>query len=175
MDKITFSNIPTYEIARAQYLSDKGGQAQEDEDPQKHEEVRKDLVFEKACDLYKKDLEKHVLDAIKRLVKSGKHVPVNFELRSKQYKIDDKVYPAHVIHYGVHKPNTRYWSNRNPKTWERRGVPHPFKEAQKELASKGYYLQDISDPGKSFDIYIVLGSEAIQGEPLWHGLNIIPQ
>lgn len=72
----------------------------------------------------------------------------------------------------------------NTNIWKENGIDHPFKVIQKELAPKGYYLQDISTDKETFcsDRYyrdlkykIIIGPQiVICEEPLWHGLNVIP-
>lgn len=136
----------------------------------------KDLDFENACRNYKDDFMYQIRDAIDDLVLTKEPVrPVRLDvafLRQKYYEGVNKNYPAHVIHYGANKGSS-HWMQRDPDTWTKHGVQPPFKELQKGLLEKGYFLQDLSDPEESRTIYIVIGIKKVEGKPLWHGLNII--
>lgn len=182
-DQKIFSDVLPYEVARAQYIEKK----------QKAKENSIDLDFQEACRLYQEQMVKNINAAIDVLIKmdpkEGRAPFANVDTKFLQvshgrnykgaktvYPVGGKRYPAHVVHYGMHNPGPRHWVNRNFDTWKEKGVPHPFKEIQKEYAKKKYYVQDLSDPSKGRSIIIRVSTEPYKStKKLWHGLNVIPE
>lgn len=129
-----------------------------------------DINFRDACEAYKQDLRPLILSAIAVTINTGNTASINTKLLSESYLINGKNYSRDIIHYGEEKVDN-IGTYCNPTTWEEHGVAHPFKEMQKELLAKGYYLQDISENN---EFNIIIGGKKKKSKNLWHRLNEIP-
>lgn len=135
--------------------------------------VRKGKKF---AEIYNDFMKQKILDGINVLSESSKqYVKLNITNKA-QFYVGDTSLDFHVVHYGG-KPS---FEGGKP-SWKKR-IPNElfqglFKENQKLLLSKGYYLLDVSDSSKSFAIIIKLCLGKPSGYddelPLWHGLNKI--
>lgn len=191
MEIQTFDQIPSYSFAREQYLQGTSVV---------------DIYFKEACGLYKQLLQQILIRIIPKIIITGENQIISDFIsdRQLQVKIDGREQRVRIsdLHYGEIKDRNlakkcTHDHNRmekiskfknlakifNVNTWKEKGIKHPFKEIQKELFDKGYYLQDISKDVE-FGIYgnfegrnceIVVGPNMIHCEEQpWHGLNVIP-
>lgn len=99
----------------------------------------------------------------------------NIETMIKEQTLDG--IKVHNLHYGFFN---NYWTKRNPLSTLDPSITQPFPEVQTELAKDGYYLVDISNPEKSYEVRIGLYIDVdqykrIASEELWHGLNRVPE
>lgn len=90
-----------------------------------------------------------------------------------QVVLDNKTFETelHCVHYGG-KPKTSWYRRFSNPCFV--GI---FKEIQQKLATKGYWLLDMSDPSKSFSFVVIISCVKPHWydttQPLWHGLNQI--
>jgi len=125
--------------------------------------------------MYKRALRSEIERAIAFVEKTGKQgILQRTDFLTTYFGCDGKSFPGHVFHYGFND-DSHHWTHRRKDTWEKRGVAHPFKEIQQEFFAKGYYICDVSNPNKSFDIVIVVSKTVPKDsvKTLWHGLNTI--
>jgi len=74
----------------------------------------------------------------------------------------------HWMHYGFIRKG---WRSRDISAWSRFDIKRPFIRAQEELKEKGWYLVDLSNPDRSFGVYIYLYTYPPDKIKLWHDLN----
>ena len=144
----------------------------------------KNEAFIEASEVYMQQLIIAVKNAINNLCKNGRtttFVSTSACMRDYLIKKNSTEYQfqGNTLQYGYVVPTygKSSYTNRDHSTWTRRGFMQPFKAVQQNLAEKGYYLYDVSDPSKSFKIHWILTIERKdpQQQPkLWHGLNQLP-
>jgi hypothetical protein len=118
---------------------------------------------------------KNIIDAVKKAIElmsnaeNNGHIRLNNEDFNKSIKWDEyKKICWHWMHYGFIRKG---WRSRDISAWDRFGIKRPFIRAQKDLKEKGWYLVDLSNPDRSFGVYIYLYSYPPEKMKLWHGLN----
>lgn len=140
-----------------------------DEEDMKNKE--KELFDKKNVDAYNTLMFSKIKNAIEVLKQNPEKKYARLELHSHLSLNEETKTHFHIVHYGGTKNGS--WFNRhiNP-TYE-----HVFKNLQRKLFEKGYYLLDISDPSKSFKLNIALYPEKPKWYDtphiLWHNYNKI--
>jgi hypothetical protein len=122
-----------------------------------------------------------ICDAIKYFEQSGNNCATLSIDKNCEFSVPSKNFSFlfHEIHYG----GKRVYKNEGFSWKERKCDPYfhkLFKELQKIMYEKGYYLLDVSDPELSFSLTIKLYLErpywydTEKHNILWHGFNKIP-
>ena len=143
--------------------------------------LEKKSAFSEATELYMKTVISAVQQTIQEMYKTGKkfaYVSKEAYITSYQVTINNILYTFNgdILHYGnLSKTSGGYHTKRDLDTWKKMDIEQPFKVIQRNLAEKGFFLYDVSDPSKSFNIFWILRIEKMEKLPiLWHGLNVIP-
>jgi len=171
----SFADIPAFDPKKQEETKTKLLQERlarkEEADARKEEDDEKNRAeFCIACEEFTSQVTEIVKNTIEYMTEKGKTFAT---LDKSPYEAKYGKYSGHLLHYGFHKKTSRYHTKRDPDTWTNMRCEQPFKKMQRELAKKGYYLYDISDPGESFQIKWILQTEKLQTKPLWHQLNVI--
>lgn len=128
---------------------------------------RKGKLF---ADAYKARMMDAIKNAINGMKKSSNKYSVQLNVSfGESLAVDESKILFHVVHYGG-KPLTSWYKRKSSHLFT--GL---FKELQKYMLERGYYLLDLSDPSKSHrcTIRLYLGKPTWydNAEPLWHGYN----
>ena len=133
--------------------------------------IEREKILEQVRNEYIKFLLDTCCDAIKEMTENGRFsaiLPIDFD---KIIIVNTSKYKFHSIHYGF---VDEFWNQRIPFN---KNKESPFKEVQKQLYEKGYYLLDNSNPSRSFRTVITLFASKPKNYDLttvlWHGLNKI--
>jgi len=145
------------------------------------------IAFQKASIEYYNDLGREVAQALSKVFITQTHVQISPDdsLFYKIYDVDGNKFMFHELHYGELKGGIDWIINRDLNSYTNKGLIHPFKLMQIDLAIDGYYLQDIGDT----TFKLIIGPHLIKPyyydnpimnyasneETLWHGLDLIPK
>ena len=141
------------------------------EDRQQFIEMNNKFIKE-GYDTYVNILKNEIYKVIDN-VRSGKITRVNINMDNIiDVTIDDKnrKFPFHFFHYG--KKGIK-WDERTQPWIELDKPQFPFKELQKALLEKKFYLYDMSDRTMSAGLYIYLSPKELPNKKLWHGFDKI--
>ena len=155
----------------------------------KHDYIKeKNDAFIEACKLYTEDLQYWTTIAIEKLTGNEKIRKLNKLYLNSTYCNNGWSFEMSELHYGPYRPyfySGALWAERDQEIWQKLGIVQPFKEVQKQLAAKGYYLYDFTSKavrtctGKQVrtcddEHAIYISTHKIEGNQLWHGLDVIP-
>ena len=127
--------------------------------------------LENASEQYYQNIIQAVKNSIDYMQKKGNndYIRLNNDDIQKSIQWDDhKKICWHWMHYGFIRKN---WRSRDVSAWNKFDIKRPFIRAQEELKEKGWYLVDLSNPGRSFGVYIYLYTYPPDKIDLWHNLN----
>lgn len=128
---------------------------------------------QEVCDLYKHHLYDCIKKAIERCTQTN-CIDLGEDVLEIMFNASSgRMYYAHIIHYGRYHNVFEIWEIREPFSQTR----NVFREVQRELYKKGWYLLDETDLSLDLRIKFVLyGRRPIDYgmKKLWHGLDVLP-
>ena len=175
METFDFSHLKGYKEDHSLYIKERYGS------------------FLEACKSYRKVLQMNINEAIKKLHETDEPVRIKINMYEKYMVEEDcferTFYCFEEIQYGPYTENHCIedvpWENRNFKIWQILGIVQPFKDAQKQLAEKGYFLYDLTYDQSKYneDVYefalreyskIYISIHKPTEKKFWHGLDVMP-
>jgi len=132
---------------------------------------KREQEIQELCDLYKERLYKCINTAISRCKRTD-WISVRDVFTQDLTTRSGRRCPVHFVHYGNYSSMTS-WRERVPFCATR----NVFREVQRELHAKGWFLLDMSNPARSFATVICLCGEKptdYGNTRIWHGLNVLP-